>query len=474
SRPTGAVAFTMMKPTPSARFICAIADSLTRIGVARDALILVALSGGPDSVALLHAMLSLRERFDYRIAAAHFNHRIRVEKDEADRDEAFVRALCERLGVELIVDRAEGLSPSTPNLEERARDARHAFLNSAAERLEADLIALAHHAGDQAETVMIRILRGAGASGLSAMAERGPGRTIRPMLDVTRTEVLAYLKSIGESFVIDSSNQSNTILRNRIRNQLVPMLERDYAPRLGERLFKLAAEMRALDDFVTAAARKEIASALSQEGLDISRFAALHPALQAEVIRQFFESQIGNLRRIERVHIEAVRQLCLDGPPNGSLDIPGGIRLAREYGRLKVSARPDAAPSFMIKLNEQGRTEIPAAHYIFDASVMSAREAGAIENKFEALFDAREAAGGLIARSFQLGDKVAPLGMNGHRKVKGVFIDNKLSPSDRARFPIVELKGAIAWLPGLVRGRVGLVTEASTSVLRLRAKEIVR
>jgi tRNA(Ile)-lysidine synthase len=416
----------------------------------------------------------MRDRFGYRLAAAHLNHRIRIQDDESDRDEAFVRALCERVGVDLIVDRAEGFSPSTPNLEERARDARHSFLNSAAVRIEADFIALAHHAGDQAETVMMRILRGAGASGLSAMAEGGPGLIMRPMLDVTRAEVLAYLKSIGESFVIDSSNQSNTILRNRVRNELLPMLERDYAPRLGERLIEMASEMRALDDFVSAAAREEIASALSEQGLDISRFAALRPAQQAEIIRQFIGSHSGSLRRIERVHIEAVRRLCLEGPPNGSLDVPGGLRLSREYGRLKVSPRPDAASSFMVKLIDEGTTEIPEAGYIFDAAVMSSREVGVIEDKFEALFDAREAAGGLIARSFQPGDKIAPLGMTGHRKVKDVFIDNKLSPSDRARFPILELKGAIAWLPGLVRGRVGLVTEATTSVLHLRAKEIVR
>jgi tRNA(Ile)-lysidine synthase len=467
-----AVTSMMMKPTHHPRLLRSVADSLMRIGVPRDAFILVAVSGGPDSVALLHAMLSMRDRFGFRSAAAHFNHRIRGI--ESDRDEAFVRDLCERVGVDLITDRAEGLSPSTPNLEERARDARHAFLNSVANRLGADFIALAHHAGDQAETVMMRILRGAGASGLSAMNERGPGLIIRPMLDVTRTEVLAYLKSIGESFVIDSSNQSNTILRNRIRNQLIPMLERDYAPRLGERLIEMASEMRALDDFVSMAARKEMVSALSEEGLDIARFGALHPALRAELIRQFIGSQIGSLRRIERVHIEAIRSLCLDGPPNGSLDVPGGVRLVREYGLLKVSPRPDAAPSFMVKLTEEGRTEIPGAGCMFDAAMISAREAGVIENKFEALFDARAASGGLIARSFQPGDKVAPLGMTGHRKVKDVFIDNKLSPSDRVRFPIVELKGAIAWLPGLVRGRVGLVTEATTSVLRLRAKVIVR
>ena len=198
----------------------------------------------------------------------------------------------------------EGLSADTPNLEERAREARHAFLNSTADRIGADYIAVAHQADDQAETVMMRLLRGAGASGLAAMAERGPGRIIRPMLNVTRDEVLTHLESIGENFVNDSSNQSSAILRNRIRAELVPMLERNYAPGLRGRLVQLAAEMRALDDFVSTAAKRELESSASEDALDISRFAGFHPALQAEVIRQFIKAATGSLRRIERVHID--------------------------------------------------------------------------------------------------------------------------------------------------------------------------
>ncbi len=150
----------------------------------------------------------------------------------------------------LIVERAAGLSADLPNLEERAREVRQAFLHEAAERAGAQYIAIAHQADDQAETVLMRMLRGAGAAGLAAMAERGPGRIIRPMLAVTRDEVDAYLEGIGEESVNDSSNQSAAILRNRIRAELMPMLERNYAPGLRGRLAGLAAEMRALDDFV--------------------------------------------------------------------------------------------------------------------------------------------------------------------------------------------------------------------------------
>jgi tRNA(Ile)-lysidine synthase len=429
-------------------------------------MILVALSGGPDSVALLHAMLALRERFGYRIAAAHLNHGIRGA--ESDRDESFVRELCARYEISLIVERASDLSSDMPNLEERAREARHGFLNATADRIEAAYVAVAHHADDQAETVMMRLLRGAGAAGLAAMAERGPGRVIRPMLDVTRAEVITYLGDVGEKFVNDSSNQSSVFMRNRIRTELMPMLERNYAPGLRGRLVQLAAEMRALDDFVIRAALRELEVSASDDGLDISRFAGLHPELQSAVIRQFLKRLTGNLRRIDRVHIDAIRELCLAGPPNGSVDIPG-LRLNREYAMLKVAAaetRPSA--SFMIRLNA-GTVEIREAGFVFEMISVSRDAVRAPASKYEALFDEAEASGELSVRSFRKGDRIAPIGMSGHRKVKDIFIDNKVATGSRATFPIVEMKGAIAWIPGIVRGRVGLVTGATENVLRIRA-----
>jgi tRNA(Ile)-lysidine synthase len=288
------------------------------------------------------------------------------------------------------------------------------------------------------------------------------------MIAVTRADVIAYLKCIGEGFVNDSSNQSAALLRSRVRAELMPMLERNYAPGLRERLVQLASEMRALDDFVGEAARRELAALASEDGLDISRFAQLHPAVQAELIRQLIRQTTGNLRRIERVHIEAIRHLCLDGPANGSLDVPG-VRVSRGYTRLRIgdTGGQRSAP-FMVRLKE-GSVAIPQAGFVFETKMVERGTVTSPESKMEALFDGAEASGELIVRTFRHGDSIAPLGMTGHRKIKHLFIDNKLPISHRASFPIVELKGAIAWVPGIVRGRVGLVTEASELVLRVRA-----
>jgi tRNA(Ile)-lysidine synthase len=225
---------------PQIALLDAVADALVRAALRPHSMVLVGLSGGADSVAMLHALLELRKRFALRIAAAHLNHRIRAS--ESDRDEEFVRAMCARLGVELVVERAAGLGldAASPNLEERAREARREFLVRGAESLGADYVALAHQADDQAETVLMRMLRGSGATGLSAMPEQarvGAATTlIRPMLTLTRAQILSFLHSRKIPFVEDSSNSSTSILRNRLRLELIPMLEREYAPGLSRRL----------------------------------------------------------------------------------------------------------------------------------------------------------------------------------------------------------------------------------------------
>src|SRR5713101_6037379 len=348
----------------------AIAAALERAAIRPGATILVGLSGGADSVALMHALLDLRERFGMRIAAAHLNHRIRGL--ESDRDENFVREMCARLGIELNVARARGLDADSANLEERARDARYRFLNRAADALGADFIALAHHADDQAETVLMRVLRGAGIAGLAAMAERGPGRLIRPMLGLYRAEILGYLHARGIAFVEDSSNLSPEILRNRIRTELIPILERDYAPGLRRRLVEVAGEMRSVDDFMNAAASIELAAMRSaDDALDVARLPALAPALQMMVLRLYLDVRMGSLRRITRAHLEALRRLVLAGGPSDSIDLPGGWRAERAYNLLRIIDTIAASDeAFSVPLKIDGITIVEAASYRFEASTI--------------------------------------------------------------------------------------------------------
>jgi tRNA(Ile)-lysidine synthase len=441
-----------------------VAAALDRAGVEADELTLVALSGGADSVALLHAM----RRNGYRLGAAHLNHRLRGA--ESDCDEAFVRRLCAQLGIDLVVEQAE-LSDNPANLEERARVARHAFLERTAERLGARHVALGHQADDQAETIVMRLMRGAGLAGLGAMAEVGPGRLIRPLLGVWRREITAYLDALGAEFVRDGSNRSPRHLRNRLRHHLIPIIERDYARGFSRRIVELGAELQAAEDFIARAAGGELQARLDDRGmLDLRGFATIHPALAAALLRGFVASRIGTLRRLDRSHIRALMGLCLDGRPSAAIDLPGGWRAMRIYAKLAVERRPAAAAAgYAIELARRGSTAIAPAGFTFESRMVAPDAAPLPSNLYGALFDADRLAGPLVARSVMAGDRIAPLGMSGTRKVKDVFIDCKLPLARRRSYPLVTVAGEVVWIPGMVRSRHALLCSKTRKVLSLKA-----
>jgi tRNA(Ile)-lysidine synthase len=323
----------------------------------------------------------------------------------------------------------------------------------------------------------MRLMRGAGAAGMAAMAERGPGRVIRPMLSLSRAEIREYLNARGIPFVEDSSNSSGDFLRNRIRAELLPMLERDYAPGLGARLVELGDEMRSLDDLVAAIAARELdAMRVVRGALDVSGFGALNRAVQAAAIRLFVAERLGSLRKISRAHIEAIRELILHGGPSGSIHLPGGWRAEREYNSFRLvnaNRRHASSAPFSVAIAADGVTTVEAAGFKFEASTIAAADASMPDSLSVALFDAAKVAdAGLVARNFTAGDWIHPAGMRGTRKVQDIFVDRKLPRARRESFPVVTLRGEIAWLPGLARGECALVTKATETIVRVEASEI--
>lgn len=457
----------------------AVRSVLTAVPANRRGLILVALSGGPDSVALLHALLHIsadHPELGYGIAAAHLNHRLRGA--ESDRDECFVRSLCANAGVPLVVEQANDLNRTRSNIEERARELRYEFLNRTADRLGAPLIATAHHADDQAETVMLRLLRGSGAAGLAAMAEIGPGRLIRPLLKVQKTAIIAYNSVTKAEFVTDSSNLVDNFLRNRVRSELLPMLERDYAPGLGRRLAELAGEMRELNDFLTGQARRELTTRVGGDNrLNLAGFSDLHSALVAAVLREFLRVNLGSLRHIRRIQVEALRSMCMASAESGTstIALPGGWTFRREYGFAALErGRGESHTPFAVRLAIEGRTVVQAAGFAFFSNVIEAGQPAfpappwKPASAMEAYFDA-EAVGNLVVRSFAPGDRIRVFGRGGRRKVHDVFIDNKLPVRLRSRWPLVVSDGEVAWMPGFVRSATAIVTPSTRKVLYLRA-----
>jgi tRNA(Ile)-lysidine synthase len=257
--------------------------------------------------------------------------------------------------------------------------------------------------------------------------------------------------------------------------------------------------MRELDDYVACAVRAELGLRLGERApgsthcldpkmdrkldrrdLNLEGFAGLHPALAAALLREFLAVRTGSLRRFTRRHIDALRRLCLGESPSAALDLPGGWRAERRYAALVVEKHPEAgddrrlaaaADGFAVFLEREGVTKVPQAGFVFHSSVRPADAVPMPVGLYEACFDADRAATGLVVRNFAPGDRVSPLGMDGSRKLHDIFVDRKLPRPRRKTFPVVTLDGRIAWLPGMVRGRIALVTEETVRVMCLHASD---
>ena len=284
--------------------------------------LIAAVSGGADSVAMLFALYLLRDELGITLEAAHFNHHLRGA--ESDRDEAFVTDFCGRYCIPLHLGSGRIVS-GKKGLEAAARDARYAFLRSLPGK-----VATAHTADDNAETVLMRLIRGTGLKGLGAIAPVS-GNVIRPMLTVTRDDVEAFLEEYALPHVEDSSNAEDDFLRNRIRHGILPLMRAEN-PRIGENLSAMALLLRQDEACLQAMIPEE-------QMPDVSRLKAMEPALRRRTLERFLKAQ--GVREPEQIHILQTEQLLYHWSPSASMQFPGGVTIGRQYDRL---VRLECAP----------------------------------------------------------------------------------------------------------------------------------
>ncbi len=316
--------------------------ALRRLNIGAESALLVAVSGGADSVALLDALLQLRRygQAPQTILAAHLNHQLRG--DESDGDENFVRALAAKLAVNVVVDSiavgAQALA-ERQNLEATARRLRYEFLTRAAESCGAQFVCTAHTQNDQAETVLMRLLRGAGAEGLRgiypSLQLTASIKLIRPMLSVSRTEVIEHCRYRNLEFRTDSSNFSLEFTRNRIRQELMPLL-RGFNPRLDETLARTAGLLSEDQEFLEQTAAEALAAAQVEAELDAKLLRAYPPTIQRRMLRLWLRKQRG-LQRIEAVHLAAVESLVVRGAGGRTVELPGGWQVRLKSGKLRLA-----------------------------------------------------------------------------------------------------------------------------------------
>jgi tRNA(Ile)-lysidine synthase len=437
--------------------------------------VLAALSGGADSVALVHILGELDAAGDIVLAGvAHFNHSLRAAADE---DEAFCRDLATQLRLPFEAGRGDVRAIAAAerrSLEDAARRARYAFLDTAAERLGADAIAVGHTRDDQAETFLLRLLRGAGPRGLAGIRPKS-GRVIRPLIDISRGELRDYVDEHQLVFREDESNADETIARNRIRHQLLPWL-RQFSPGALEVLAREAAIAREDEDFLGRAAIDLLPGIVLTSTLGITLQAdalrALHPALASRVVREALE-RAAPRRFFGRDHILAVLALVED--QDSAVSVPG-LEVRREGDRIRLErARAHERPfenSFRVPLSIPGEVSLPGWTV---SAYMALLTAGPLEfSSGSVAVTANRLKLPLAVRSRRPGDKFRPLGMAGHgRKLQDFLVDRKVARKERDTLPIVvDSDDRIVWVVGQSVAEDFRVTAASQGVILLKARRL--
>lgn len=451
----------------------------THAMLARAGRVLVGLSGGADSVAMLYLLRELEAGGDITIAGvAHFNHSLRAAAEE---DEAFCRALAASLQLPFEAGRGDVralASAERRSLEDAARRARYAFLETVADRLCAEAIAIGHTRDDQAETFLLRLLRGAGPRGLAGIRPKS-GRVIRPLIEIARHEVRAYLAARELVFREDESNNDVTIPRNRVRRELLPVLEA-FSPGVMDVLAREADIAREDEDFLSRAAVDLLPGIVLTDthgiALQAESLRALHPALGCRVVREALERAAPG-HFFGRDHIRAVLALAAD-PPGAAgcaVSVPG-LDVRRAGSRLVLeSAASGARPfenSFHVPLSIPGEVSLPG--WTVSASPASPNGGALVFSSGSVAVPASGLKLPLAVRSRRPGDRFRPLGMRGRgRKLQDFLVDRKVPRKERDTLPlVVDSDDRIVWVVGQSVAEDFRVTGASQGVILLKARRL--
>ena len=423
--------------------------------------VVAALSGGSDSVAMLLVLHELHVAGELRLdAVAHLNHQIRPEADE---DEAFCRDLAERLNLTFVVSTVDVPANSRANrqsIELAGREARRAFFGTVLRSTGAKVVATAHTEDDQAETVILRLMRGTGARGLGGIAPGALGR-IRPVLCATRAELRAELEARGQRWREDATNADVTIPRNRVRHELLPYLETHFNPSARRALARLADVSRAEHTLLERQAVAASAALIIRDGRRVS--------VDADGFRLLPEA-IGR-----RVLLHALAQGQSRAPSHDDValllarmeHLSGKVVLVSRGGER--AAQPHAPFSFELPVPGDVQTE---AGWVVEAESYDAPQHRDGQADI-AQIDAAAVAGGLFVRSRRPGDRIRPVGLGGSKKLQDVLVDRKISRRERDALPIVtDVLGRIVWVAGHVLGEEFRVTERTKGVIILKLRRI--
>lgn len=405
--------------------------------------VLVALSGGADSVSLLDIMCKLKDELDITVGAAHLNHMIRGY--EANRDEAYAAELCTRLSLPFYAERidvpaiakADGISEETAG-----RNARYAFFERLCKKHGYTKIATAHNRNDRAETVLMRIIRGTGIDGLSSIKYKRDGKIVRPILDLSRDGIEEYCRTNNLSYCTDSTNAVNDYTRNKVRNELIPMLRDNFNPKIIDSLCNLADNSAEDAEFINGYAErlyKRINSPMPHRKptlLDIKSLDMVGDSIQNRLIQIACREVMGNEYKLERVHLEIIKNL-LTKETGASAKLPMGLIVNVKYGWLEFVTEEennkDVSKGFCYDVDLGENQEVSMSDIRLEVA------SGAYKPKnnqmivdFDRLTEKK-----LCIRSRKIGDRIVLYKDGKSRKLKDFFIDKKIPRGERGKIPLL-------------------------------------
>jgi tRNA(Ile)-lysidine synthase len=412
----------------------------------------IAVSGGADSVCLLHALVELTPRYGLQLAVLHLDHQLRGEESRADA--AFVRDLAARLNLPFLLREAD-VAAAPDNLEQAARQARLAFFRDVVAAGTAARIAVGHTRSDQAETVLYRFLRGSGTAGLSAIRPVTSEGVVRPLIEIERGEVLQFLCSRGIAWREDSTNADPAFARNRIRHRLLPQLTRDWNPALGQTLAHTADWALAEEEYWKAEIdRLASCHLIDKDGAVLVRadsLTGLPLAASRRLVRRALELVKTDLLGIDFRHIADILELAAGRLGTGRVQVPE-LDIQRSFEWLRISRRNQTAPaitSYHWAVTVPGTLQVPGTDFAICLELIEKAETfetpECVYNSEMGCLDWRRLSGSLELRNWKAGDQYQPSGSTGEAKIKTLFQQARIPVWERAHWPVLTDGDSIVW-----------------------------
>jgi len=438
----------------------------------RGARVVVGVSAGPDSTALLHLLFRLKPRYNLHLWAAYLDHQLRGK--EVEKEIVCVREFTSKLKIPIIVSSFDVpllVKKEKLSLEEAARIARYKFLNKVACKVKAGLIAVGHTGSDQVETFLMQLLRSCGVQGLCGIPPVR-GKITRPLIEIFREEIIEYCQEYNLHFCIDSSNKEVVFLRNKIRLQLIPYLRR-YNPQIEKNILKVNEISREENKYLEKETERVFKSLAKEENkeevsLDEERFSSLPIALKRRIIRRAIFQIKGDLRGVQFTHIDSFLKLKKDRGCK-KISLPGSLILQREYEKLSVRRKKSEKEFFTPqKLIIPGETDLPKLKLKLKTEIIKEKPFFFPEGRKEVYLDYDKLKTPLILRKRLKGDRFQPLGMQGSKKIKDFFIDLKVPRDERDKILLLASKEKIVWIVGYRLDDYFKITENTRRILKIK------